>query len=81
LFVGTPKDNSIDMAAKGRTVTSRKVSDEDVATILARIADGTGYPASLAREFGVSEGTIRGIRDRVRDYARGAGIEPGPDAL
>lgn len=63
LFLGTSQDNMLDAARKGRTLSGErnhqaKLTSEAVREIRQRIAKGeTGR--SLAREFGVSQKTLR----------------------
>jgi hypothetical protein len=72
LFLGTPKDNSADMTAKGRHNTplgsarpAARLSEADVITIRAARANGeTG--AALARRYGVHRSSIYHICNR--DY-------------
>ena len=69
LFLGTAKDNSADMMAKGRRVKRhaphtrvRKLDDDGV-----RAIRGDGREAHIvAYEHGVSEGTVYNIRARRR---------------
>lgn len=67
LFCGTMKDNMRDMASKGRAgITcgeknkNAKLTTEDVKKIRTR----KETTAALAREYGVSDTTIRAIRER-----------------
>ena len=65
LFLGTLQDNALDMVAKGRNGHPKgeahpcaKLSANDVRVILSR----NSTTASLAREYNVTETTIRSIR-------------------
>lgn len=65
LFLGTQLDNMADMRTKGRAAIherhgSAKLTISEVAEIRARSNAGASR-ASLAREFGVSESTIRSV--------------------
>ncbi|WP_082903520.1 HNH endonuclease [Devosia elaeis] len=57
LFLGSAKDNTDDMVRKNRA-PNRKLSGEAVRQIRERKARGETY-ASMAAEFGVSDGTLR----------------------
>lgn len=57
LFLGTDADNVRDMAIKGR-VRGAKLKPEAVASIRERYAAGGVSQRTLAREFGVSQGTV-----------------------
>lgn len=78
LFLGSARDNSIDMSSKGRSWFQKnpdkcrglahhrgKLSDEDVARLRARLARGERQ-IDLATEFGVSKSLVslisRGLR-------------------
>jgi hypothetical protein len=69
MFLGTQLDNMLDCSAKGRTTRGErsgtaKLTEEHVAEIRRRFeAGGTTY-SRLAREYGVSIGTISGIINR-----------------
>jgi hypothetical protein len=72
LFVGTSRDNTQDMLAKGRHRAQRgsehhraKLDEEKVALIRARVRDGEAQVA-LAREFGVSAQLVNDIIRRRR---------------
>lgn len=58
LFLGTAKDNSIDMVRKGRNVAHEKLTAEQVATIRAAFATGSVTKTELGRRFGVSRSAI-----------------------
>jgi hypothetical protein len=60
LFAGTPKDNMHDKCRKGRHVSPKKVSDEDVAEIRAAQARGV-LQQDLAKQYGISEGHLSAI--------------------
>lgn len=62
LTVGTPKENSADMVAKGRSHRGYKLEDEDVISIMQSAESG----AVLARSFNVSQQTICDIRNGRR---------------
>ena len=67
LFVGTPAENARDMRAKGRdrrgeTHGSAKLTLTQVKRIKAMLKEDRMYMSEIAREFGVSETTIRSIR-------------------
>lgn len=57
LFLGSAKDNTDDMVRKNRA-PNRKLSVDAVREIRERKARGQTY-ASMANEFGVSDGTLR----------------------
>ena len=69
LWPGTNAENSRDMCAKGRQAYGErhglaKLTEDDVREIRRRLSAGaTAY--RLGREYGVDDGTIRLIRDRV----------------
>lgn len=70
LFLGTIRDNSEDMVAKGRSTAgvrhaNVKLTDDDVALIRAALAGGMTGKA-LAARFGVSAGTISMYRNGRR---------------
>ena len=67
LFLGTPAQNAQDMRAKGRNHTgekhrSAKLTLNQVRRIKAMLAEDKMYMSEIAREFGVSETTIRAIK-------------------
>jgi hypothetical protein len=67
LFLGTAADNARDMAEKGRNRLgeqhgSAKLTAKQVRRIKAMLAEDRMYVSEIAREFGVSETTIRAIR-------------------
>ena len=67
LFLGTPADNAQDMTKKGRGRRgerhgSSKLTAQQVSRIKAMLADDRMYMSEIAREFGVSQTTIRAIR-------------------
>lgn len=70
LFLGTPRDNILDMHKKGRARISRlagadspraRFTREEVAEIRERYRGNHGEIAELAREFGVAKGTMHRI--------------------
>lgn len=66
LFLGTPADNAADKVAKGRQQRGEragvaKLRDADVLIIKQRLAAGENG-AQLAREYGVTKGTISHIK-------------------
>lgn len=66
LFLGTPRDNARDREEKGRgilgeTVHSAKLSEAQVRRIKTMLAEGRMYMTELAREYGVTAGTIARI--------------------
>jgi hypothetical protein len=72
LFLGTAKDNADDMAAKGRAPNNRHESNPNakltlaqVAAIRARHQAGEATQSQMAREHGVSFGTIWFIVNRI----------------
>lgn len=60
LFVGSHSDNMADMARKGRTGKTAKLTPSDVRLIRAEAAGGTSQRA-LARRLGVNQGAIRKV--------------------
>src|SRR5579859_4620817 len=69
LFLGTPAENARDMRAKGRDRRgekhgSAKLTRAQVRRIRAMLAEDRMYASEIAREFGVSETTIRAIKTR-----------------
>lgn len=65
LYLGTQEDNMRDAAARGRTSSgenhpSHRLSAEDVRQVRTRLARGDKQ-AEIARDFGVSRGTIGDI--------------------
>ena len=66
LFLGTKGENNTDRHRKGRTVSKRKFSDEDIDRIRNRLA--RGYPRSeIQAEFGIDSGYLsRVARGLVR---------------
>jgi HNH endonuclease len=69
LFLGTPAENARDMRAKGRDRRgekhgSAKLTRAQVRRIKTMLKEDRLYVSEIAREFGVSETTIRAIRDR-----------------
>lgn len=76
LFLGTVADNNADMRAKGRARGNRqrgeqspsaRLSDEAVATIRARYAEGGVTQRALGAEFGVTQAQVSNIvRGRQR---------------
>jgi hypothetical protein len=68
LFLGTAAENARDMSAKGRNRRgekhgSAKLKLEQVRRIKGMLAEDRMYMSEIAREFGVSETTIRAIRE------------------
>ena len=74
-FLGTQSDNMKDMVSKGRWKTgdrseTRKVSEEQVIVIRARLAEiGRGGGRRVAEELGVSQALISQIRSGSRRFA------------
>ena len=69
LFLGTPAENAQDMTAKGRGRRgekhgSSKLTATQVSRIKAMLEEDRMYMSEIAREFGVSQTTIRAIRTR-----------------
>jgi Autographiviridae endonuclease len=67
LFLGTPADNAQDMLNKGRSPRGEsnhnaKLTAEQVSRIKAMLAEDRLYISEIAREFGVTASTIRGIK-------------------
>lgn len=67
LFLGTYRDNVIDMHAKGRAVGRRKLSDESVRRIQSLLASGHTQQ-SIADEIGISQITVSRIKLGQRRY-------------
>jgi len=72
LFAGTQRDNAVDCVMKGRArrahgeaTPSARLTEGDVRAIFATPAQ-YGVGARLAREYGVSEHTIRSIRSGAK---------------
>ena len=68
LFLGTAADNVRDMTKKGRNLRGEKhplakLTAKQVRRIKAMLAEDRMYMSEIAREFGVSPSTIRGIKD------------------
>ncbi len=74
LFLGTQRDNMLDMRAKGRWEYKPRdqtgernpnsiLSDAEVASLLADLARGEG-PVSVARKYGIQYRTLWAIRRR-----------------
>lgn len=66
LFLGTSAANTADMVAKGRSARGERhgharLTEDQVLAIRGRHASGGISHVSLAREFGVSEATVRHI--------------------
>jgi hypothetical protein len=80
LFVGSAKDNSVDMAQKGRHGPA-KLTPESVTEMRQKYASGRyGYRA-LAKEYGVNErSAVCAIRGVTYSWLPGAftGARPGP---
>ena len=71
LFLGTPHDNSADMAAKHRSANgewkrTHKLTDDQVAEIRSRYAEGGVTQRQLAEEFGVSQQLVGLLAQRRR---------------
>jgi hypothetical protein len=69
LFLGTPAENARDMRAKGRDRRgekhgSAKLTLMQVRQIKRLVAEDRMYMSEIAREFGVSETTIRAIKTK-----------------
>jgi transposase-like protein len=69
LFLGTAADNVRDMSMKGRNRRGEKhgssrLTKMQVQRIKAMLAEDKMYISEIAREFGVSETTIRAIKAR-----------------
>lgn len=69
LFLGTAAENARDMSAKGRNRRgeehgSAKLTRAQVRRIKVMLAEDRLYMSEIAREFGVSETTIRAIKTR-----------------
>jgi hypothetical protein len=67
LFLGTAADNARDMTEKGRNRLgekhgSSKLTAKQVRRIKAMLAEDWMYMSEIAREFGVSQTTIRAIK-------------------
>ncbi|HET9285413.1 MAG TPA: HNH endonuclease [Candidatus Angelobacter sp.] len=67
LFLGTAAENARDMSVKGRNRRgekhgSAKLTRVQVRQIKAMLAEDRMYMSEIAREFGVSETTIRAIK-------------------
>jgi len=67
LFLGTPAENARDMRAKrrdrrGEKHGSAKLKHAQVRRIKTMLAEDRMYMSEIAREFGVSETTIRAIK-------------------
>lgn len=69
LFLGSQRDNTLDMFAKGRATRSRGIErsnarlNEDAVREIRNAPLRHGVVAELARQFGVSDTTIRKIRN------------------
>lgn len=69
LFLGTPAENANDMRAKRRNPSgekhgSAKLTLKQVRRIKTMLTEDKLYISEIAREFGVSETTIRAIKSR-----------------
>lgn len=73
LFLGTHKDNSQDMAAKGRARQGRKFSDAQVRLIRKLYSSGHHTQAELAERFGTNQPHISSIT-RGESYAKAPGL-------
>lgn len=60
LFLGTRADNSLDMVAKGRQGRPRRLPDDVMRVMLARVAAGERSTA-VAAEFGIRQSTLSNI--------------------
>lgn len=70
LFLGTIKDNNIDMTRKGRNIFQhrnpvKKLTDQQIRSIRSQRSKGK-LLRELSKAFGVTEGTISRIVHRVR---------------
>lgn len=91
LFLGTKKDNARDMVSKGRHCYgerqgSHKLSEKDVRSILAMVADGKMSQAKIAKAFGIGPMQVSRIKTGKRwahlQDCRVTGASPaGNDAL
>lgn len=61
LFLGTPKDNTLDKIKKGRDNSKRKLTIEQVTRIKELLQLGVNM-ARIARDFNISYGAIRSIK-------------------
>lgn len=80
LFVGTPKDNSRDMVAKGRSCIGErngqsKLSGDDVLFIVDMVSDGIPQ-WSVAKMFGISQAHVSNIWRRKTRTAEFAEMVP-----
>jgi hypothetical protein len=64
LFLGTKKDNAVDMAIKGRCRTTR-LTPEQVIAIRSRYREGGVTMLALGQEYGVNKTTVRRIIKRL----------------
>lgn len=60
LFLGTRSDNSLDMIAKGRQARPRKLPDDVMRAMLARVAAGESSTV-VAAEHGIRQSTLSNI--------------------
>lgn len=63
LFLGTPKDNSQDMVAKGRQISGvrSKLTELDITRILGRLNNGDS-PRVIAEQYSISEARVSQIK-------------------
>lgn len=82
LFIGTPADNSGDMARKGRSILGKhrapetirygidhsqgKLTDDEVVEIRRRYAVGDVTQRDLGKEFGIARSTVSGLVLRTK---------------
>lgn len=67
LFLGTPKDNTADMIAKGRKATAAPLGERNgkaklTVELVRYIKRSAARTATLARELGLSPNAVRGVR-------------------
>lgn len=65
LFLGTPADNSKDMALKGRSHGSYKLEDQGVSEILSLLNYGINQQ-EIADAYGISRSYVSAINTKVR---------------
>lgn len=61
LFVGTYRDNVLDMVRKGRNWGRRKLKDDSVKDVLALIANGNLSQTEIASQYGIDQTTVSRI--------------------
>jgi hypothetical protein len=69
LFLGTDRDNVRDMVSKGRHWGRRKVTNEALSVIRARLSAGVSQQA-IADEFGIQQTTVSRIKLGQRAYLK-----------